>query len=138
VPRRERSLAEKQTAALTLAASRLPAVREHLMRLAGRSRAKMAAEIRAALDTLVDELSAQKIERLVLRSPGGSDRVETFVDADTAARHRAAVELLAVHGMYPSKTTGGSGPVAAAKVEITLRSAERVETIQVVEVPVTT
>jgi len=135
VPRRERRLAEKSTSALTLAAARLPAVREHLLRLAGRGQGQIVAEIRAALDTLVDELTAQKVQRLVLRSSEGDEHVETFVDIDSPSRIRAATELLSAYGIYSSKNAGGSAPIAAAKVEITLRSATEPDRVTVVEVP---
>ena len=138
MPTRERSL--RRQARLAKLVKALPAPdRGRLLALAGQSEVRLAALIQASISLLEDELSAEKVERLTVprgAAGGGACEVQAFTDVDTAARHRAAVEILSLTGVYPSKTTGGSGNIAAAKVEITLRSADKGDVIQVVEVPV--
>jgi hypothetical protein len=76
-------------------------------------------------------MSARAVTRLVVADGRGVSHVETFEDEDGALQARAATELAALLGLYPSKSMGsvtGGGPMT---VNVTFAQPEPVEVIDV-------
>jgi site-specific recombinase len=112
-------------------------LREKMLELAGVTEAEQARLTRVAITRLTEEVSAEKVQRLVVNRGLNNSEVVEFVDIDWSSRHRAAAELLDRFGVVVSKSAQNVNNIGNLTVIVTKRDAPEVieaELVQPVEV----
>lgn len=78
-------------------------LRERMLELAGVTEVEQARLLRVAIIRIEEELSATRVQRLVVNAGLNQSEVREYVDIDHGARHRAAAELMDRFGVMVSK-----------------------------------
>lgn len=89
------------------------ALRERMLLAAGIDEPEQARIARLAVDKFTSLLDAKRKQRLVVNAGLHNSEVREFIDEDHVVQARAAAELAALIGLYPSKSAGSintSGP----------------------------
>lgn len=102
--------------ALGSAEGQAQGMRERLLELAGVTEAEQAMLTRAAIDKYRDQLTATKVQRLVVNAGLNVSEVREYSDPDHAIQARAADALLDRFGVVVSKTAAGGTQIGSLTV----------------------